>query len=114
MKNYDVEVVGAKGNKQKKNAVRQSAGRLRNGLRFLLKRPFLLGMVFLAGCALFYGTPHIGWDYQCHHPMRPGQSCRSVFYCAYYGIQGRREVFPASGDNCRAVTFLTPDWSEIF
>lgn len=47
---------------------------------------------------------------ECRHPFRPGEPCRSVAYCAYYGIQGRRVVFPDYGESCKLVVFLPIGW----
>jgi hypothetical protein len=50
-------------------------------------------------------------DYECRHPM---SGPRSVEYCAYYGIQGRRVVYSENGESCSVITFLRIDWPQLF
>ena len=109
MHEFEVEVVGAK-------RPRKPTGRLMRTLRFagrlvwaLLKRPRAMMFAGMAAFVLFVGTPHVGWDYECRHPIRAGQTCRSVSYCAYYGFQGRRVAFPEYGETCHIVNFLPID-----
>lgn len=113
MSEFDVEVIVA-GPPRKPDGSRKRAFRAARRLaRVLLLRPRILVLSGLAAFVLVAGTPHVGWDYQCRHPMRPGQPCGSVDYCAYYGIQGRRIVFPDDRETCRIVTFLRIDWQRI-
>lgn len=113
MSEFDVEVVGASAPRKPDGSLRRTFRALRRLARALLMRPRVVALSGLAAFLLAYGTPHAGWDYQCRHPMRPGQQCRSVDYCAYYGVQGRRVVFPRGGETCRVVTFLRLDWRRI-
>ncbi|WP_011583110.1 MULTISPECIES: hypothetical protein [Chelativorans] len=113
MSEFDVEVIGA-GSPRKPDGARKRTFRAARRLaQALLLRPRILVLSGSAAFVLVGGTPHVGWDYQCRHPMTPGQPCRSVDYCAYYGVQGRRIVFPEDGETCRVVNFLRIDWQRI-
>lgn len=113
MSEFDIEVIGSGPPRQPDGSRKRMFKAARRLARALLKRPRILTLSGLVAFVLFVGTPHVGWDYQCRHPMRPGQPCRSVDYCAYYGVQGRRIVFPENGETCRIVTFLRIDWLRI-
>lgn len=113
MSEFDVEVIGAGPPRKPEGSRKRMLKAARHLARSLLVRPRVLVLSGAAAFLLAVGTPHVGWDYQCRHPMRPGQPCRSVDYCAYYGIQGRRIVFPHGGETCRIVTFLRIDWLRI-
>lgn len=113
MDEFDIEVVGSRSPRKPDGSPKRIFNAVGSLARALLKRPRVLTVSGLAAFVLFVGTPHVGWDYQCRHLMRPGQPCRSVDYCAYYGIQGRRIVFPHDGETCRIVTFLRIDWRQI-
>ncbi|MCB9958709.1 MAG: hypothetical protein H6843_08915 [Rhodospirillaceae bacterium] len=113
MSEFEIEVVGAE---RRPKPERQPTGLLRKALRLLralLMRPRALILSGLAAFVLFVGTPHIGWDYQCRYRSGPGEPCESAEYCAYYGIRGRRVVFPASGQSCKLITFLPLDWDRL-
>ena len=113
MDEFEIEVVGARSPRKpdgSRKRMFKAVGRL---ARALLMRPRVLALTGSAAFLLVTGTPHVGWDYQCRHPMRPGQPCRSVEYCAYYGIQGRRIAVPHDGETCRIVTFLPIDWQQV-
>jgi hypothetical protein len=110
---FDVKVVGARRKRKSRRPLLRVLGWSARGLRALLMRPRFLLILGVAGFVQFVGTPHAGWDYECRHPFRPGQPCRYVFYCAYYGIQGRREVFPEPGESCKVISFLPIDWKKI-
>jgi hypothetical protein len=114
MHEFEIEVVGTKPPRKPEGRFVRTlrlAGRLARGL---LRRPRALALIGLAAFVLFVGTPHVGWDYECRHPIRPGQTCRSLNYCAYYGIQGRRVVFPEYGETCGLIKFLRIDWRRLF
>lgn len=113
MSEYDVKVIGAPAAKKRSGTLRRLLGRTGHTLRMIALRPRMLMLAGLAGFVLLIGTPHVGWDYECRHPFRPGQPCKSVSYCAYYGIQGRRVAFPPRGESCRLVTFIRLDWGRI-
>lgn len=113
MDEFDIEVVGAGPSRKPDGALMRMLKAARRLARVLLMRPRILVLTGSVVFVLVVGTPHVGWDYQCRHPMRPGQPCGSVDYCAYYGIQGRRIVFPHDGETCRIVTFLRIDWLGI-
>ena len=68
----------------------------------------------IAALVVFVGTPHVGWDYICNHRRYGNEPCRSVEYCAYYGIQGRRLDYPPSGEQCQIVKFLPVNWGKVF
>jgi hypothetical protein len=114
MHEFEVEVIGAKPPRKPEGRLARTlrlAGRL---ARALLTRPRAMLLTGLAAFVLFVGTPHVGWDYGCRHPIRLGQTCRSVSYCAYYGFQGRRIVFPRDGESCQLIKFLPIDWRQLF
>jgi hypothetical protein len=110
---FDIEVVGARPPRKPEGSLGRALKAAGHWLRALLMRPRILVLTAVAAFVMAVGTPHVGWDYECRHPMRPGQPCKSVDYCAYYGIQGRRVVFPQSGESCKPVTFLRIDWRRI-
>ncbi len=63
---------------------------------------WLRGLVLiLAGvlvAALVFGTPHVGWNYECAVPARYGKSgCDHYNWCEYYGLLGRKDLY---GDAC--------------
>lgn len=101
---------------KKRTAISYGRAALQRGaqiVRAILMRPLLLLMLGLVGFTLFVGTPHVAWDYQCSHSTRGGGFCRAANWCAYYGVQGRRVVFPPSGETCQLITFLPIDWAAI-
>jgi hypothetical protein len=113
MDKLEVKVIGPKPPKKPDGPLKRMLRKLRGALGALLMRPRALVLIALAGFVILIGTPHAGWDYECRHPMRSGQPCRSVSYCAYYGIQGRRVVFPEHGETCQLVTFLPIAWRRL-
>lgn len=113
MSDFDVEVVGAPPPRKPESPLAQMLARAGRLLRALLMRPRVVTFIGAAAFLLIVGTPHVGWDYECNHPMRPGHPCQSASYCAYYGIQGRRVVFPDDGESCNVVMFLPPDWKRL-
>ncbi len=112
MNEFDVKVVGARRNRQSSKARARLLSGVGRRLRALLMRPRLLGFLGVCGFVLLVGTPHSGWEYQCNHPMHGPGTCRSVSWCAYYGIQGRRVEFPEPGESCKLVTLLPIDWQR--
>jgi hypothetical protein len=110
MSDFEIEVIGSGPPRKPGGSRRRLFSRL---ARALLMRPRVLVLTGAAAFVLGVGTPHFGWDYQCRYPMRPGQPCRSVEYCAYYGIQGRRIEFPGDGETCRVITFLRINWRQV-
>jgi len=77
-------------------------------------RPLVILAVLFGGIAVLAGTPHIGWDYECRGRVKPGGGCESYRYCEYYGIQGRRVVFPETGETCGLVKFVGVDWGALW
>ncbi|MCB1813887.1 MAG: hypothetical protein KDK04_19545 [Candidatus Competibacteraceae bacterium] len=76
-------------------------------------RGLLLLCALVLGTVVMFGTPHIGADYVCRHERRGGQPCQSYDYCAYYGFQGRRLVFPVWGERCLLIKWLRVDWNQL-
>lgn len=113
MSEFDIEVIGGRPPRKPDGPLKRLKRRIGGLLRAAMMRPRLLVLGGLAGCVLAFGTPHAGWDYECRHPMTAGQTCRSVSYCAYYGIQGRRVEFPEYGESCKLITVLPLDWQKI-
>lgn len=113
MDEFKIEVIGAGPPRKPDGPLKRFAKRAIWLVRAMLMHPRILVFSGTVAFALFIGTPHAGWDYACRVPMTPGKPCRSVSYCAYYGIQGRRVVFPEDGESCQLITFLPPDWAKL-
>lgn len=113
MDEFEIEVIGAGPPRKPDGPLKRFIAKASRVVRALLMRSRLLAATGAAAFLLIVGTPHAGWDYECRAPMRPGQPCRNVSYCAYYGIQGRRVVFPEYGESCQFVTFLPLDWAKL-
>lgn len=113
MDEFEIEVVGAASPRKPDGALMRTLKKVGRIARALLMRPRALALGGAVAFVFAAGTPHVGWDYECRYPIRPGQPCGSVSYCAYYGIQGRRVVFPEDGESCKLVTFLRIDWRRI-
>lgn len=111
MAEYDVEVI----RKHPRRKTRQAGQRrlARMGRAFFL-RPRLVLLLGVGAFLAVIGTPHLGWDYECRHPLRGGQPCESARWCAYYGVQGRRIVYPEGDQPCSVITLLPPDWARLF
>ena len=118
---YEVKTEGRKRRKSRKGGKLRAAGRTAGRValapfrlaKAIIMRPRMVMAAGLVGGVLYVGTPHVGWDYQCNHPTRGGQPCMSVSYCAYYGFQGRRVVFPDYGEPCRLIGFVPVDWEKL-
>lgn len=65
-----------------------------------------LVLVALLAAGIAYGTPHVAWDYACRHSRFYNPRCQAFDYCAYYGLHGRRVVFPAPGESCPLVRLM--------
>ena len=113
MDEFEVEIIEQKTTRRTDGPATRATAKTGRLVRGILMRPRLVIAAAAAVFVLLVGTPHAGWDYECRHPMRSGQPCRSVSYCAYYGIQGRRIVFPQDGQSCKLVTLLPPDWKRM-
>lgn len=72
----------------------------------LLRHGPALALLALAGIVAVYGTPHVAWDYRCYHGKLFSLRCQAFDYCAYYGLHGRRVVFPERGEACRLVRLM--------
>ena len=110
MSDLKVEVIGAKPRRQKQRTTLPVS----RWVRAAMMRPRLLSLAGVAAFLVFVGTPHAGWDYECRHHKSHGQPCHSVSYCAYYGVQGRRVVFPSAREQCQMISFLPLDWRKLF
>lgn len=106
MSDFEVKVIGEKKRKKKVGPPRGVVQRAGAVVRGVLMRPRMLALAGAAGVVLVVGTPHVGWEYECSHPMRGPGSCRYVSWCAYYGVQGRRIVMPENNQQCSVVTML--------
>lgn len=113
MDEFEIEVIGTGPPRKRGRPLKRMTGMVGRKLRAVLMRPRALVFTGATAFLLFIGTPHAGWDYGCRGSIRPGETCRSVSYCAYYGIQGRRVVFPQDGQSCGLITFLPPDWGKL-
>jgi len=68
--------------------------------------------IALVVAAAIFGTPHVGWDYECRHERRGGEPCKVCGWCEYYGLQGKRIL---RGDECGKLIRLLPvDWGSEF
>ncbi|MCC5987229.1 MAG: hypothetical protein JJT95_06055 [Pararhodobacter sp.] len=113
MGKFEVKVLGAKPPKRSDGPIKRLRRRIGAGVKAVLLRPRMVVLAGAAGFILFIGTPHVGWDYQCRHPVRGFGTCNSVSWCAYYGIQGRRIERPDYATRCKLVTFLPVDWNKL-
>ncbi|MFY0311161.1 hypothetical protein ACFMBG_14825 [Leisingera sp. D0M16] len=113
MNEFRVTVHGAGPPRGPDGPLRRALRRIGRMLRALLLRPRIVIASMFAAFVLMIGTPHAGWDYECRHPMRGPGSCRSVAWCAYYGIQGRRVEFPEYGERCKLITVLPVRWDKL-
>lgn len=113
MSDFEIRVVGAKPPRKPDGPLRRFRQRVGAISRRILMRPRRIILIGIAGYVLTVGTPHIGWDYQCLHPMNGPGSCRYIDWCAYYGIQGRRIETPPDGQQCSLVKALPIDWGRI-
>ncbi|MCR9135734.1 MAG: hypothetical protein NXI27_07060 [Alphaproteobacteria bacterium] len=113
MDDFEIEVIGVGPPRKPDGPLKRVSRWIGRKLRALLMRPRALVFTGAAAFMVIIGTPHTGWEYECRHPMRSGQPCKSVSYCAYYGIQGRRVVFPQHGESCKIITLLPLDFSKL-
>jgi hypothetical protein len=113
MSEYEVEVIPPKTRRKRRDGMGRLVRAVTAPVRATLLRPRLMLYGAAAAFVALLGTPHVGWDYECRHPFSASHPCRSVSYCAYYGVQGRRVEFPAYGDTCKLVTLLPPDWRKL-
>lgn len=113
MNEFDIEVVGARKPRKPDNSLKRFLRQIGRLVRAFFLRPRVVILTGLAAYTLFVGTPHVGWDYKCRHSRRATEPCRSALYCAYYGIQGRRVVYPEYGKPCRFITFVPLDLQRM-
>lgn len=113
MNKIKAKVLGVKPPKRRDGPLKWLRGKLGGALKALLLRPALVTLAGASGFVVFIGTPHVGWEYQCRHATHGYGPCRSVAWCTYYGIQGRRVEIPEYGERCQLVTFLPIDWDKL-
>lgn len=109
MKEYKITVIYTKEPRKERRTLETVGSIARRVLRN--RRTLMFGG--LVGFLLIAGTPHVGWDYECRHPFSPTRPCTSFVYCGYYGIQGRRVVFPDYDESCKLIKLLPPDWNKL-
>ena len=113
MSKITVEVVNKRPKKRKSIPFAKLASVAFRPARATLMRPRLTMLGTVIGCALYFGTPHLGWDYQCAHPMNGIGTCRAASWCEYYGLQGRRIHIPETGEMCTLFKLITIDWKQL-
>ena len=113
MSEFEIRVVKVRPLKKKAGRVRRLLRGLGRMTRAALMSPRALMVAGFLGFIAFAGTPHAGWEYVCNHPMREVGSCRSVAWCAYYGVQGRGVEVPPHGQQCSPFKVLPLDWEAI-
>lgn len=86
---------------------------LEDKTRKAFMRPWVAGLTSVTAFIVIIGTPHIGWEYRCHHGFTASNPCRSYASCSYFGIQGRRDVIPPGGEPCSLFTMMRPDWARL-
>lgn len=114
MKKFKVEVVGGRPPRPPESLINRVRRALSNAARAALYRPKTSILAGLVGFVLVVGTPHVGWDYQCRHAVYGYGGCESARWCAYYGVQGRRVIWPDIGEHCSLMKFLPLNWNDIF
>lgn len=112
MSKFKVKVIGVKPQKRD-GLVKRTARGIGSAINALMIRFWFFALAAVAGLILTVGTPHVGWEYGCNHPVKGLGTCRSVSWCAYYGVQGRRVERPGYGERCEVVTMLPVDWNEL-
>lgn len=113
MNKFKVEVMGGRPPRPPEGPIKRLRRLLNRSARFALLRPKRSIVAALIGFVLLVGTPHVGWDYQCRHAVYGYGGCESARWCAYYGVQGRRVIWPEYGEHCSLVKFLTLNWNDI-
>jgi hypothetical protein len=70
----------------------------------------ILGALVAAGA--IFGTPYTRYNCACRDYgwNRSCDSCRSLVYCKYFGVQGWRAVYPEYGEACGWFKMLPFDW----
>lgn len=113
MSKITVKVANKRRKKKRTIPFAKAGGKVFGAVRAVLMRPRLTMLGVFVGGVLTFGTPHIGWDYRCSHPMQGHGTCRSASWCAYYGIQGRRIDIPETGQTCSPVKLITINWNRV-
>lgn len=112
MPDYEVEVLGAK-RRRRRGSGDRPPNRLLGLLRRILARPGLVACVGLILFVWLVGTPHVAGQYTCNGPLRSVGGCESSYdSCTYYGVQGRRVVFPEPGEQCQLFRFIPVRWES--
>ncbi|SMC37137.1 hypothetical protein SAMN06297251_101456 [Fulvimarina manganoxydans] len=113
MNDYDVKITGTKKPHKRPHIILRILDAPWDLTVAALKRPRVLMLLGGIWFACNVGTPHIGSEYQCRYPTRPGQPCQSFNYCIYHGFQGRRVVVPVGGETCGLFKLIPPDWEKL-
>lgn len=113
MNDYDVKVTGTKKQPGGQGTLARILSWPVDAAIRLLKRPRVLMLLGAVWFVCNVGTPHIGSEYQCRYPVRPGQPCQSYVSCTYHGFQGRRVVVPVAGESCGLFKLIPPDWEKL-
>ena len=113
MSDFEIKVAGPPRKRRPEGFARRNLRRLGRGVRAVLLQPRRLILAGLAVYVLTSGTPHVGFEYECRHPTHGPGTCKSVLWCAYYGVQGRRVEFPRNGESCKIITVLPLDFNKL-
>ena len=87
MSEWDIRVVSAQPARRTEGGIRRLLRRAGNARRAVLRRPRTVTAAAVLAFVAFAGTPHVGWDYECRHPMHGPGTCRSVMWC-----RGRQSI----------------------
>ena len=113
MSKFKVEVIGGKPPKPPEGLINRLRRALHNAARAALLRPKTALLTGFVSFVLLVGTPHLGWDYQCRHAVYGYGSCQSALWCEYFGVQGRRVIWPEQGEHCHLIGFLPLDFNLL-
>lgn len=113
MNDYDVKVTGTRKPNKRPHILLRILDAPWDLTVAALKRPRVLMLLGGIWFVCNVGTPHIGSEYQCRYPVRPGQPCQSYVSCTYHGFQGRRVVVPVGGESCGLFKLIPPDWEKL-
>jgi hypothetical protein len=113
MSKLRVEVLGGKPPKPPENLITRLRRALNAAKLAALHRPVTSVFVGFVGFVLVIGTPHLGWDYQCRHAVWGSGSCQEAVWCEYFGVQGRRVIWPERGEHCHLIGFLPLDFNML-
>jgi hypothetical protein len=109
MNKLKVEVLGGKPPKPPEGWKMRLRRALQSVALAAIQRPKTVMLTFIVGFPLLIGTPHVGGDYQCSHAVWGYGACQAPLWCEYYGVQGRRVIWPESGEHCHLFKLMTLD-----